>query len=167
MKSKVALVKGSNRRENICRAMELIQEELTPKVCCQDVIVKPNCLRAATPLSCTHVDALRGIMDSLSHWSPESVTVAEICNDREHFESFRKLGYTSLSQEYSTSLSDPAEEDDWVEMSLLTNDFQEVTARVSKSVVDCKCRISAAVAKTHDTVIMTASGMVHFPKELR
>ena len=42
-------------------------------------------------------------------------------------------------------------------MSLLTNDFQEVPVRVSRSVVDCKCRISAAVAKTHDTVIMTAS----------
>ncbi|MFC1717503.1 DUF362 domain-containing protein [Candidatus Poribacteria bacterium] len=157
MKSKVALIKGDNRRDNMRRAMELIQEDLAAKICCQEVIVKPNCLRATSPLCCTHVDALRGILDFVPYSSPESVTIAEICNDKEPLGSFKELGYMPLAEEYDVSLIDPTEDDDWVEIQLLNKDFQEVTAHISKRMVDCKCRISAAVAKIHDTVIMTAS----------
>ena len=53
MKSKVALIKGDNRRDNMRRAMELIQEDLAAKICCQEVIVKPNCLRSTSPLCWT------------------------------------------------------------------------------------------------------------------
>ena len=107
MGSRVALVKGSSRRDNIYRAMELIREDLIPKINGRKAIVKPNCLRATIPFSCTHVDALRGILDFVHHYSsPESVTVAESCRDSEHFESFRMLGYTSLSEDYDVSLVD-------------------------------------------------------------
>ena len=99
-KSKVALVKGNDRRDNIRRAVELIREDVASKVNGQKVIVKPNCLQSAVPLSCTYVDALRGILDSLPYLSPESVIVAEGCRDSGHFESFRRLGYVSLSDEY-------------------------------------------------------------------
>jgi len=157
MKSRVALVKGDDRRDNICRAMQLIREDLASKIDGQAVIVKPNCLKSAVPLSCTHADALRGILDFLSQSSPESVVVAESCRGSEHFQSFKELGYILLSEEYDASLVDLEEEDDWYEICLLNKDFQEVTVRISRSVMDCKCRISAAVAKTHDTVVMTAS----------
>ena len=157
MKSRVALIKGNDRRENMRRAMELIQEDLASQIGGQEVIVKPNCLQSAALLCCTHVDALRGILDFVSHSSPESVTIAEICNDPEPLGSYKKLGYMSLSEEYGASLVNPADEDDWTEIRLLTKDFQEVTALISRRMAECKCRISAAVAKTHDTVIMTAS----------
>ena len=139
------------------RAMELIQEDLVSKICCQEVIVKPNCLQSAAPLCCTHVDALRGVLDFVSHSSPGSMTIAEVCNDHEPLESFKKLDYTPLAEEYDASLINPTDEDDWVEIQLLTRDFEKVTAHVSKRMMNSGCRISAAVAKTHDTVIMTAS----------
>ncbi len=157
MKSKVALIKGDSRRDNMRRAMELIQEDLAAKICCQEVIVKPNCLQSASPLCCTHVDALRGVLDFVSHSSPESMTVAEVCHDREPLGSFKQLGYMPLAEEYGASLINPTEDDDWVEIQLLTKDFKEVTAHMSKRMMDSKCRISAAVAKIHDAVIMTAS----------
>ena len=157
MKSRVSLVKGDDRRDNIRRAMELIREDLAPKINGQEVIVKPNCLQSARPLSCTHVDALRGILDFTFSSSPQSVTIAESSADSEHFESFKRLNYTSLPEEYRTSLVALEEEDEWDEIYLLNRDFQEVKAQISRRVVNCKCRISAAVAKTHDTVTMTAS----------
>lgn len=157
MKSTVALVKGNDRRDNIRRAMELIQEDMASKINGQRTIVKPNCLQSARPLSCTHVDALRGILDFISHLSPESVIVAEGCRDSGHFESFKRLGYVSLPGEYGVPLTDLEEEGDWVDVSLLNRDYQEVKAKISRTIVDCKCRISAAVAKTHDAVIVTAS----------
>ncbi len=157
MKNRVALVKGGDRRDNIRRAMELIGEDIRSKIDHRSVIIKPNCLRASRPLSCTHVDALRGVLDFLAGLSPESVTIAEVCKDSEHFESFRMLGYTSLADEYEASLVELEAENDWVEMCLLDKDYQAVKVRVARSVVECKCRISAAVAKTHDAVTVTAS----------
>ena len=129
MRSRVALVKGSDRRDNIRRAMELIREDVASRINGQKVIIKPNCLQSAVPLSCTHVDALRGVLDFLSHLSPESLMVAESCGDFEHFESFRRLGYVSLPEEYDVSLVDLEEEDNWVEMHLLNRDYQEVKAK--------------------------------------
>jgi uncharacterized protein (DUF362 family) len=157
MRSRVAIVKGADRRDNIRRAMQLVRGDIESKIGDRDVIVKPNCLRPSVSLSCTHADALRGIMDFLMSCSPGSVTVAETCEDLEHFESFRRLGYSSLSEEYDASLLNLQEEGNWTEVSLLNKDYQEVKARLSRTLADCRCRISAAVAKTHDTVIMTAS----------
>jgi len=157
MGSRVAIVKGDDRKDIIRRALELIQDDVVSKINGQKVIVKPNCLQSAVPLSCTHADAIRGILDFLSHLSPESVTVAEVCGDHEHFQSFRRLGYTSLPEEYDVSLLELQAEDDWVDMYLLNRDHQEVKVKVSRTLMDCKCRISAAVAKTHDTVMVTAS----------
>ena len=157
MKSRVALVKGSDRRDNIRRALELIREDAASKINGRKVIVKPNCLRSSAPLSCTHVDTLRGILDFASNLSPGSVIVAEGCGDSEHFQSFRRLGYVSLPEEYKTSLVDLDEEGEWTEIRLLNRDYQEVRVKISRGIVDCQCRISAAVAKTHDTVILTAS----------
>lgn len=157
MKSKVALIKGDSRRDNIRRAMELIREDIISKINGQKVIIKPNCLQSAVPLSCTHADALRGILDFLTSIAPESVTIAESCRDSEHFESFSRLGYTDLPEEYDASLMNLADESEWVDLYLLNKDGTETGAKISRTMADCKCRISAAVAKTHDTVTMTAS----------
>ncbi|HGJ67553.1 TPA: hypothetical protein ENS27_19505, partial [bacterium] len=92
MKSKVALVKGDNRQDNIRKALELIKDDITSKIDGQDVILKPNCLSSSVPLSCTNVDALRGVLDFLSQLSPESTTIAETCRDSEPFESYKRLG---------------------------------------------------------------------------
>lgn len=157
MKSRVALVKGGDRRDNIRRAMELVREELVSKINGEAVIVKPNCLQSASPLSCTHVDALRGIMDFLADLSPKSVTIVETVRDSEQFESFRRLDYVSLPEEYDVSLMNPGEDDEWETIRLLDKNSREIEANISRTMLDCKCRISAAVAKTHDVVTVTAS----------
>jgi len=157
MKSRVALIRGNNRRDNIRHAMELIKEDIISRINGEKVIIKPNFLQPAVPLSCTHVDALRGILDFLSKIYPESVTIGETSRDSEPLGSFSKLGYFSLPNEYKVSLVNLQEENNWTHINLLNKYGQEVEAQISKSVVDCNCRISGAVAKTHDTVTMTAS----------
>ncbi len=157
MKSKVALVRGDDRRKNIQKALDLIKEDIISKIDNQDVIIKPNCLSSSVPLSCTNVDALRGVLDFLSQLSPESTTIAETCRDSEPFESYKRLGYDLLADEYDTSLVNPADEDGWVEGYLLNRDYEEVKVKLAQRMYDSKCRISVAVAKTHDTVIVTGS----------
>lgn len=157
MKSKVALVRGDNRRKNIQKALDLIKEDIISKIDNQDVIIKPNCLSSSVPLSCTNVDALRGTLDFLSQLSPESMTIAETCRDSEPFESYKRLGYDLLANEYDTSLVNPADEDNWVEGYLLNRDYEEVKVKLAQRMYESKCRISVAVAKTHDAVIITGS----------
>lgn len=155
MKSKVAIVKGDNRRENIRQALELIKDDLV--IDKNEVLLKPNCLQSAVPLCCTHVDALRGVLDFLKDKHIESTLIAETCRGSEKYESFKMLNYTSLVDEYDVTLFNPHFEDEWVEGYLLNKHYQEVKAKFSKRILDCKCRISVAVAKTHDTVIITAA----------
>ena len=157
MKSKVAIVKGEDRRGNICQALELIKQDVISKINSQEIIVKPNCLQSAVPLSCTHIDALRGILDFLKGLPTESVTVAETCRDSEPFESFNRLGYTSLTDEYDIELNNPQEDNDWIDAYLLNRNDQDVKVKISRRLFECKCRISAAVAKTHDTVTITGA----------
>jgi len=157
MKSKVAVVKGDNRRDNIHQALDLISDDIVGKIENQKLIIKPNCLQSAAPLCCTHVDALRGILDFVSELPAESLAIAETCNDSRHFESFERLGYTSLTDEYNVSLLNPHEKGDWVEISLLNKAYEEVKVKISKDMLESRCRISVAVAKTHDTVIVTAA----------
>jgi uncharacterized protein (DUF362 family) len=108
-------------------------------------------------LSCTHIDALRGILDFLKELSTEPVTIAETCAGSEPFESFKKLDYTSLVDEYALSLNNPQGDNDWVDAYLLNRSYQDIKVKISRKMFECGCRISAAVAKTHDTVTVTGS----------
>jgi uncharacterized protein (DUF362 family) len=157
MKSKVAIFKGDNRRENIRQALELIKQDVISKINGHEILIKPNCLQSAVPLSCTHVDALRGILDFLKELSTEPVTLAETCAGSEPFESFKKLDYTSLVDEYAVSLNNPHGDNDWIDACLLNRSYQDVKVKISRRIFECGCRISAAVAKTHDTVTVTGS----------
>ena len=157
MKSKVAIVKGDNRRENIRQALELIKQDVISKINGHEILIKPNCLQSAVPLSCTHVDALRGILDFLKELPTEPVTIAETCAGSELFESFRKLDYTSLVDEYAVSLNNPQGDNDWIDAYLLNRSYQDVKVKISRRIFECGCRISCAVAKTHDTVTVTGS----------
>jgi uncharacterized protein (DUF362 family) len=157
MKSKVSIVKGNNRRDIICKALELIKQDIISKINGQEVIIKPNCLASSVPLSCTNVDVIRGVLDFLLQLSAESVIISETCRDSEPFESYKRLGYDLLPDEYDVSLSNPEVENDWVEGYLLNRSYDDVKVRLSKRLYESKCRISAAVAKTHDTVTITAS----------
>lgn len=157
MKSRVAIVKGNDRRKNIYNVLELIKDDILSKINDHKVLIKPNCLQSRVALSCTHVDALRGILDFLSQNAPKSITISETCMDSKHFESFSRLGYTSLTEEYNVSLQNPQDDKDWIEASLINKNYEEVKVKISRSMIESDCRISAAVAKTHDTVTVTAS----------
>ncbi|HGJ66095.1 TPA: DUF362 domain-containing protein [bacterium] len=54
-------------------------------------------------------------------------------------------------------MSNPADENEWIDGYLLNKNYEEVKVRLSKRLSESKCRISVAVAKTHDTVIITGA----------
>ncbi|MBN1125997.1 MAG: DUF362 domain-containing protein, partial [Sedimentisphaerales bacterium] len=64
--SKVAMIKGNDRREITLAALKKIEDEvvtaLQGKKC---ILIKPNFVQTNRPLCATHVDAIRAILDFL------------------------------------------------------------------------------------------------------
>ncbi len=52
-------------------------------------------------------------------------------------------------------LVDLNQESEWVETSVILADGSETTVRMPKTVLNCPCKISVAVAKTHDVCVVT------------
>jgi uncharacterized protein (DUF362 family) len=153
-KVRVALVKGENRRENVRKALELVQEYIAAKVK-GDVLIKPNFLSVKRQLASTHVNAVRGVLDIVSQLSFATLVVAEGANGGEPMEAFKNFGYYPLTDEYKVSLIDLNLESDREEIKLYDLIEREVPAMVSKRVIQSACRISVAIPKTHDTAIVT------------
>ncbi|SVD07860.1 uncharacterized protein METZ01_LOCUS360714, partial [marine metagenome] len=77
-KAKVGLAQTVNRRQNIHHALDLVREEIIPKLTSQ-VMLKPNFLSSKNQLASTHVDAIRGTIDFLltTPAPPTEIIIAE------------------------------------------------------------------------------------------
>ena len=62
--ARVGLSRQGDRRKNVYRALDLVREDVTPKVR-QQVMLKPNFLTSKNQLASSHADAMRGAIDFL------------------------------------------------------------------------------------------------------
>ena len=157
-KTRVGLASGNDRRGNVFAALDLVREEVIPRIADQ-VLLSPNFLSSASQVVCTHADAIRGAIDFLSSVPepPAEIVVAEGANEKYSGEAFDNFGYRSLAEEYDIPirLVDLHGETEWEEIPILLDDRSEVSARMPRLVLDCPCVISVAVAKTHDVTVVT------------
>ena len=156
--ARVGLARHTNRRQTVYRALDLVRDDLVPKLRTQ-VLLKPNFLSSTNQLASSHVDAIRGVLDFLlsTPQPPEEVIIAEGANEKFSGESFENFGYQALRDEYPLPirLVDLHQETAWVETPILLADGSETMARMPKTVIDCPCRISVAIPKTHDVCVVT------------
>ena len=158
MGTKVGLAKTGRRRSNVFEALDNIRAELTPKVR-EQVLLKPNFLSSTNQLASSHVDAMRGALDFLlsTPQPPQEVIIAEGANEKFSGEAFQIFGYEALQAEYDVPirLIDLHQETEWVETKVFLAGRDEETVRMPKTVLDCPCTISVAIAKTHDAGVVT------------
>ncbi|MEZ4835527.1 MAG: DUF362 domain-containing protein [Caldilineaceae bacterium] len=154
----VGLARGENRRNNVFRALELVRAEVEAKLAPQ-VMLKPNFLSSQNQLASSHVDAMRGAIDFLltTPTPPEEIVIAEGGNEAHSGEAFENFGYHALQNEYPINirLVDLNQETRWEETPILLADRSRVMVRMPKTVLECPCTISMAVAKTHDVCVVT------------
>lgn len=154
----VGLATGTDRRANVRAALEHVRDSLTAVIRDQ-VMIKPNFLSSSNPLACTHADAVRGVLDVLMTLprKPERVIIAEGGNEPISGEAFKNFGYTSLPDEYDLpiDLIDLNRETRWQRARVYLAGGQPAFVRMPRTVLDCPCTISLAVAKTHDAAIVT------------
>jgi len=155
--ARVGLARQANRRQNIFRALELVRADLIPKLHSQ-VLLKPNFLTSRNQLPASHVDAIRGVIDFLltTPTPPREIIIAEGGNEPTA-EAYRNFGYETLPDEYPIPirLVDLHSETEWIETPIRLADGGATTVRMPKTVLDCPCKISVAVAKTHDVCVVT------------
>ena len=157
-RSRVGLANRGSRRDNVFHAMHLVRDDLIPKVADQ-VMLKPNFLSSKNQLASSHADAIRGAIDFLLTCPdpPGEILIAEGGNEEHSGESFDNFGYPALVDEYDVQirLVDLNQETEWETETIYLHDRSEYQVHMPRTVLDCPCTISVAIAKTHDVCCVT------------
>jgi uncharacterized protein (DUF362 family) len=175
-RARVGLAREGDRRRNVYRALDLVRADVTPRIR-EQVMLKPNFLSGKNQLASSHADAMRGAIDFLlsTPKPPAEILIAEGGNENYPGEAWDSFGYHALSSEYPVPirLIDLNQETDWVETPIILADHSETTVRMPKTVLDCPCTISVAIAKTHDVCVVTLAlknmimGTIHKPDRVK
>jgi len=157
-RSRVGLAQQENRRANVYHAMDLVRDDLMPRVADQ-VLLKPNFLSNKNQLASSHPDAIRGAIDFLLSCPnpPSEILIAEGGNEDHSGECFDTFGYPAIVDEYDVpiQLIDLNQETEWEMITAYLHDRSEYQVHMPKRVLDCPCTISVAIAKTHDVCCVT------------
>ena len=174
--ARVGLVHGNDRRRSIYRALELVRHDIVAKLQPQ-LLIKPNFLSSSNQLACSHVDGVRGILDFLKTVPnpPTEIVIAEGANEKYSGEALENFGYHALLDEspIPIRLVDLHQETEWVETTIVLANQEETTVRMPKIILDIPCKLSLAVAKTHDACVVTLAlknlimGTIHLKDRIK
>ena len=151
--SRVALVRGADRYDNVSLALARIAGDLdlSDK---QRVLIKPNFVVTHKPLAATHVDAVRAVLDFVRHRYDGPITIAEGPSVQSAAEGFAVFGYEPLVKSHGVTLAD-LNHDEPVPVDVYDWRLHPLRLHLARSVVDSDFRISVGPPKTHDVVIVT------------
>ncbi len=160
-RSAVSLVKGEDRRRNILDALVAIDDQIRPVLARRRyVIIKPNFVSVSNQLAATHADAIRGILDYLAPRFKGPVVIAE-SSAGETLAAFENFHYGGLVTEYRAqqlTLVDLNQEARYQTIPLMDFDLHVQPVRLAARLLDPDAFvISAALLKTHNTVVATLS----------
>lgn len=152
---KVAVVKSDNRRGAVAQALALLTDDLAACVS-ENVLIKPNVVSHQRQLPSTHADTLSASLDAVFAAGAKQVTIAEGASDASA--GFERLGFHRETYGRPVEYFDiNRDETEWVPLELSSLNGELLTARVSKTIAQSRCRVSLALAKTHVTSTVTLS----------
>ncbi|MBZ9572661.1 DUF362 domain-containing protein [Patescibacteria group bacterium] len=151
MKSKVALVKGNSKEENLKRALELIEDEINIS---RPILIKPNFVSTTIPLAATPVETVRTLIDFLMSRGQNEFIIGEASSGNTN-DGFANFGYYELKKKYPVKLVD-LNQDRFEKKKIFDREFNPIEVRIARTPLH-SYRISVTRPKTHDTVIVTLS----------
>jgi uncharacterized protein (DUF362 family) len=160
-RSKVALIRGEERRKMVHDSLVAIEDQIKPVLKRKKyVVIKPNNVSTVNQLAATHADALRGMLDFLAPRFKGPVYIAE-SSAGDTMEGFRNFGYTRLQDEFKPrqiTLVDLNQEAKYQLIPLLDFDLHLTPVRLAARLLDPDAYvICAACMKTHNVMIATLS----------
>ncbi|RMD51926.1 DUF362 domain-containing protein [Candidatus Parcubacteria bacterium] len=97
----IILETGNNRRETVRRAVQNLGDDLIERARnAEYIFIKVNLVDSEWPLACTHIDAVRGLLDVLRSRANTPIVIAD-GSYRGTIDAFYNLGYEMLKNEYS------------------------------------------------------------------
>ena len=136
----VGLARRENHRQNVFGALDLIRDDVVPKLA-EQVMLKPNFLSSKNQLASSHPDAMRGAIDFLltTPNPPDEILIAEGGNEDIPGEAFDNFGYHALIEEYDVPirLIDLNSEIRWETVPIFLDDRTEYVIHMPKTVLDC------------------------------
>ena len=157
----VSLVKGEDRRKNICEALEAIDDQIRPVLKRKKyVVIKPNNVSTRNQLAATHADTLRGILDYLAPRFKGPIVIAE-SSAGDTMNGFENFKYTQVAAEHRSqkvSLVDLNAEAKYNVIDLIDYDLHAIPVRLAARLMDPDAFIiCSAILKTHNIVVATLS----------
>ena len=156
--SRVALVKGNDRRGNMLKALEMIADDVKKGIGNKQVVIKTNFTRIAKKdwLASTHVDNIYALCELLSTFYKGKIIVAEGTGPGTPLDTpLQNYGYLPLKEKYNVEFFD-LRSDDHVMTYILNNQVQPIQLRTSKLLLNPNTYVvSAAILKTHASAVVT------------
>ncbi len=162
--SKVSLIKGPQRYDNIKKALELIKPDLDKIRGKKQILIKPNLTATKNEYANTHVKTVEATLDFLLDNFPElnhsQFSILEGSGSAYYEktstkEVFEKFGYFDLIKKYKNVTLECIEElSDFTEIDIYSVAGLE-KARIAKRLLDFDFRISIGIPKTHNYAIAT------------
>jgi len=157
MKPKVAVAKSESHYDGVYKALKLIEDEIKESLKGKKkVLIKPNFVSTSRQLAATHIDAVRAVLDVISKYYLGKIIIGEGPAASPLINGLRNFGYLDLQREYDVEFID-LNEDDYVMLEGVNSEMKPIKFRMSKTLLESDYRISVALPKTHDTVIVTLS----------
>lgn len=157
-RSRVALVQGQSRRENVAAALEAISGQVSLESV-RRVLIKPNFVSTTKQAASTHADAVRAIVEFVRARYDGPIVVGEGAAISPTWDGFRNFGYESLVDEYAADAGVELVDlnaDDVMPAQILNRWFRPKTVYLARTAAEEGVyRISVGIPKTHDCVIVT------------
>jgi len=154
--ARVSLVKGSDRRDIVFRSLKMIEDEVLASIKDKTILLKPNVVLMDNPLSVTHVDAVRAVLDFLTPHYKKQIIIGE-AGHHNTTDGYKNNGYFELEKEYNVKLVDLNQES-YQYRYVISKDNRPIPIRIINTFLDPKIYIiSLARMKTHNYVFVTLS----------
>jgi uncharacterized protein (DUF362 family) len=152
--ARVALTAGGNRADITLAALREFAKETATAIGDRMVVIKPNNVDIATPLSATHADTIEAVLEFLkSIGKDKNVIIAESAGTGPTMEGFSNYGYPAVAKKYGAKMVDIDRSPFEVVHVLDEKDFRPHRIRTSSLLQGRDCYvISVAKMKTHDCV---------------
>ena len=158
---KVSLVKGDNRKDNIRKCLELIEDDLSPIKDAKNILIKPNLVALKPAFANTHVEAIESTIEFIREITPDAqITVGESSASAFYMglptsKVFEDYDYYRLESKYSNVTLTDFDNDTEVIESPIHSVVGDTHLRVTKRVEEFDYKISLAIPKTHNFAVAT------------
>ena len=155
-KSGVSFITGSDRREMVFQALKPFRKEIEEGIGDKQVVIKINLVANIDPLSNTHPDAVRGLLDFLAPIYKKKITIAECTLSKDNIDEIsEEYGYAPLKKEYNIKMVE-LHDQSTTPMSILGKNLHPLGIEIIDTFLDPdNYFFSITPPKTHDVVVVT------------